>query len=231
MDDEHPIDIVRADETDLHRTAALHVTELPHGLFPRLGVGFVRLWHRANLKSVHGVVLVARHADVVVGVLLGTTDRKANVAWILRHHRRELTGAALRAFVTRPYVFGLFLRTRGRRYLWRVFSRGPTPPTVLPENADGGVGAAAAGPVAVLDAIVVAPHARGRSVGTVLVDEYLAIVAEAGIDRAELVTKAGVEGAAGFYERGGWHRVGTHLDRDGDRVLTYRIDPLARRTR
>lgn len=216
------IEVSPAQEDDLRHTAVLHVAELPHGLFPRLGEKFVRRWQRAHLRSEYGVLLVARSADGVVGFVLGTTDRQANVAWIIRHHRRELLGAGIRVLLLRPRLAWRFVRTRGMRYVRRVFARS-TPSTGVVGR--GNLPEARSAPVAVLEALVVTPHARGKAIGTALVERYLGIAARAGAERVELVTKAGTGGAAGFYEHHGWTMVGSHVDRDGDRVLTYRINP------
>lgn len=218
---EFQIDVVAANDDDTTRTAALHVSELPHGLFPRLGEIFVRRWHRANLRSAHGVVLVATRDDEVVGFVLGTLDRHANVAWIIQHHRRELIVAAARAMVRRPSVAAHFVRTRGVRYGRRLLGAVPSTRVADP----GAVPEAEFSPAAVLEAVVVDPAARGRGVGSALVAAFVAEAADAGLRRVELVTKAGGTGAGGFYERAGWHQVGGHVDRDGDQVLTYRIDP------
>ncbi|RIQ11246.1 GNAT family N-acetyltransferase [Jiangella rhizosphaerae] len=228
MSTDGEIEVRTAGEDDLRRTAALHVTELPHGLFPRLGEGFVRRWHRAHLESRYGIVLVAEQRGEVVGFALGTTDRPANVAWIIGHRRRELTLAGLRALLTRPVVAAEFLRTRGLRYARRLLGRGAAPARVA---GRGDVPEAGFGPIAVLEAIVVAPERRGQSVGRALSEALLTCVAAAGGDRVELITKAGARGAAGFYERAGWRRVGSHVDRDGDEVHTYRIDPRFVRAR
>lgn len=222
------IEVRPAHDDDLRTTAALHVAELPHGLFPRLGEGFVRRWQRAHIESAHGVLLVAVRGGEVAGFLLGTTDRPANVAWILGHRRRELMTAGLRALLTRPALALGFVRTRGPRYARRLFGRGASSARVA---GRGDVPEAGFGTIAVLEAIVVAPGARGESVGTALSEAFLTIVAAAGGDRVELVTKAGSRGAAGFYERAGWRRVGSHVDRDGDEVHTYRIDPRFVRAR
>ncbi|WP_162605416.1 GNAT family N-acetyltransferase [Jiangella ureilytica] len=227
MSTEGAIEVRPASEDDLRRTAALHVAELPHGLFPRLGEGFVRRWQRAHIESAYGVLLVAARGGEVLGFLLGTTDRPANVAWILGHHRRELMTAGLRALLSRPALALGFVRTRGPRYARRLFGRGASARVA----GRGDVPEAGFGSIAVLEAIVVAPAARGESVGTALSEEFLSIVAAAGGDRVELVTKAGARGAAGFYERAGWRRVGSHVDRDGDEVHTYRIDPRFVRAR
>lgn len=215
-------DVVHADEDDLQVTAALHVSELPHGLFPRLGVDFVRRWHRAHLHSPYASVLVVAGEDGPCGFALGTTDRGSNVAWILRHHRSELVAAALRVLVRRPRLAAHFLRTRGLAYARRLLTRTTKPSRVAPV---GDVPEASFRPVAVLEAVVVAAQAQGHGVGSALVDAFLAAAAARGAESVDLVTKAGPAGAGQFYERGGWLRVEAHHDRDGDQVATYRIDP------
>ncbi|GAA1913164.1 hypothetical protein GCM10009737_13240 [Nocardioides lentus] len=199
--------------------AATHVAELPHGLFPRLGRGFVRRWHAAHVASPHGTAYVALRGGEPVGFLLGSTDRRAGVAWLLEHRRGPLVRAAARAFATRPRLLAEFAATRAGRYLRRLRGR----------PAAGTAGTPSAERIAVLEAIVVAPSARGNGIGTRLVARFLDDTTTAGADRVELVTKAGAEGAAAFYERVGWTRVGSHVDRDGDTVLTYRAPAVAGR--
>ncbi|NEE02875.1 GNAT family N-acetyltransferase [Phytoactinopolyspora halotolerans] len=232
MDRESPIEVAHAHEDELHRTAFLHVTELPHGLFPRLGTGFVRRWHRAHLRSAHGTVLVARQEGSVVGFLVGTTDRRANVAWIIRQHRSELVSAGLRALAIRPLVALSFLRTRGFRYARRLLGPGSTSHRHAdvdersgPAQPSGSRTVEASAPVAVLEAVVVDFPYRGQGIGSALADRFLSEAARSDADRVELVTKADARGAAGFYERAGWTLVDNHVDRDGDRVYTFRIDP------
>jgi ribosomal protein S18 acetylase RimI-like enzyme len=218
--EERRVRVVPAGVDDLELLSALHIAELPHGLFPRLGTAFVRRWYLAHLESEHGVILAARQGHEVVGLVLGTTDHHANVAWIIAHHRRMLLMSGMRALVTRPAVAAHFARTRAMRYARRLLRNG-VPPR---QNAHGQ-------PVAVLEALVVAPAARRQAIGTSLVEAFVDIVAAAGTERVELVTKAGVTGAGSFYEHHGWHRVGTHLDREGDRVLTYRTSARSSRDR
>lgn len=195
--------------------AQLHVDDLPHGLFPRLGKTFVRRWHRSHLESPHGVAFVALRDGNPIGFALGTTDRPANVVWLLAHRRGALVPAALLALLLRPTLLSDFVATRAGRYLRRLSHRGTAETTP------------ARRPVAVLDAIVVAGEWRGRGIGKSLMSAFLAAVTVAGVDRVELVTKDGPRGAAGFYDRGGWSRTSSHVDRDGDVVHTYAIDPLA----
>lgn len=210
-----------------HRwVAGLHVAELPHGLFPRLGPGFVRRWHRAHVASPHGVGFVALEDGRPVGFALGSLDRRAHVAWLLAHRRVALGLPGALALLVRPRLLVEFLRTRAGRYARRLLPRAGRA-TAPQARTPGG---AAAGPVAVLEAVVVVPGARTRGIGTRLVDAFLAEAVAHGAARAELVTKAGDGGAAGFYERRGWQRVGDHTDRDGDVVHTFRLDLGPRRT-
>lgn len=212
-----PIDIVRlGDRTPeewLDWCAGMHVLTLPHGLFPNLGMRFMRRWYRAHLASPHGVGLVAVADGMPVGFLLGATDRPANVAWLLTHRRRELAVAGAVALVRRPRVLVHFVATRARRYARRLLAR---PADVSGVEARTGV--------SVVEAVVVLPHARRRGTGSRLVDAFLGESRAAGAQRVELVTKAGSSGAGRFYERRGWRLVRTHVDRDGDDVLTYRTD-------
>lgn len=210
--------VVPAEAQHLQRTAELHVAELYHGLFPQLGVEFVRRWHRVHCYSPYGVVFVAVRSGAVIGFLLGTTDHRRHVAWTIQNHRRELLLAAARAMIARPGVMIGFLRTRALRYTQRLLRRSR-------RSAAVSRGAGPDGPVAVLEAIVVVPSAQGAGAGRVLVETFLTFAARAGVRRVDLVTKAGPSGAAGFYRRSGWQPAGEHVDRDGELALTFRIDP------
>lgn len=212
--DRREITVTSASERDTYDTAALHVAELPHGLFPRLGPDFVQRWHRAHLRSPYGTVVVANDGTGVVGFALGTESRRAHVAWVVENHRVELLRSALKAAMARPGLIVWFFRSRGLGYVARLWR----PARRMRATANQ------ASPVTVLEALVVAPEVRGQNIGSMLVDAFLTEVAAAEARQVELVTKAGPSGAAEFYERRGWHRTGSHVDRDGDRVLSYRID-------
>lgn len=218
------LEVVPLGEAHHRWVADLHVHELPHGLFPRLGRRFVQRWHRAHVDSSFGVGAVALEDGVPVGFVLGSTDRRAHVAWLLAHRRRALLVAGALALAVRPAVLAEFLRTRAGRYARRLLGRAPQPPTegtTGPDDAPGD--APGGGPVAVLEAVVVVPGARTRGIGTRLTAVVVDAARAAGAARVDLVTKAGAGGAAGFYERGGWQRVGSHVDRDGDEVHTFRL--------
>lgn len=119
------IDIVRlSDRTPsdwLDGCAGMHVLELPHGLFPNLGLRFMRRWYRAHLASPYGVGFIAVVDGRPVGFALGATDRPANVAWLLAHRRRELATAGLAALVRRPRILAHFVTTRAVSYARRIF--------------------------------------------------------------------------------------------------------------
>lgn len=216
----NPLELIALDQVDeTHRdwVSAFHVATLPHGLFPRLGRRFVARWHRAHMASPHGVGYVAFRDGLPVGFALGSTDRAANVDWLLAHRRSTLVLAALPALLRRPRIALDFVRTRAGAYTRRLLRPGDRS-----ASASRGVGA---GAVAVLEAVAVTPEARGQGIGSRLVSLVLTDAARTGADRVELVTKDGESGAAGFYVRGAWEQVGRHRDRDGDGVLRFRIDP------
>lgn len=219
------VELVALTEAHHAWAARLHVEELPHGLFPSLGPRFVAQWHRAHMASPHGLGYVALKDGRPIGFALGCTDRRANVDWLLAHRWAPLAAAASRAFARRPLLAAWFIRSRSVRYLRRLVGR--VLPTARPAPAAKarrtGAEPSMNGSPAVLEAIIVVPSVRAQGVGSTLVDRFLADTAEAGAEYAELVTKDGDRGAAGFYERGGWLPVGRHTDRDGDDVLTFRI--------
>jgi len=204
-----------ADVADAAESARLQIAFLRHGFFPRLGHRFVRKWHVAHQDSPYGAHLVAEVDGAVAGFLLGTSDQHQHVNWMLEHRRRQLGIAGLGALLLRPTVFGNFLRTRAGRYARRLVGRHPGT-TARTEEPDE--------PVAVLEAVVINPSARGLGAGSLLVECFLDLMEARGATQVELVTKVGPEGAAEFYEQRGWNKVDEHIDRDGEPALTYRID-------
>lgn len=193
---------------DLAFAAELHAQALGHGLFPALGEGFLRRYLATYRSSEHAVALVAEDRGAPLGFIVGTLDPAAHRQEVLGRHGTALAVAGALGLARRPKVAAWFLRTRAVRYatgLLRV-ARRRTP--AAPGGARGG-------PVAVLNHVAVSPEARGRDVGTLLVDAFLGAVRGAGVPAARLVTLAGGEGAGAFYRRLGWQEAGGYVDRDG----------------
>src|SRR5699024_4126096 len=156
-------------------------------------------WHAAHHASPYGAQFVAEYDGAVVGFILGTSDQHRHVSWLLEHRKRTLGLAGAGALLVRPTVLGDFLRTRADRYARRLLVRWPEDTVGAPASEVPG----SAWPVAVLEAVVISPHARGVGAGSLLVETYLDFAAAQGTTRVELVTKASSEGAATFYEERG----------------------------
>lgn len=213
---------------DLARTAQVHRAELPHGLFPELGVQFLRDYHRTYLDSPHAVALVATSNDEVVGFIVGTVDEYAHRDWVLHNHGVRLTLRGLLGLVTHPRTLWWFLRTRVGRYLRamlraarrriarRADAGGPDARQGTSSDAVGGRDV-----VGVLTHVAVDPAARGLGLGAQLTAEFTTAAHERGSTEVRLVTR--VEGGAGgFYESLGWERT-EERGRDGTPVVEYRL--------
>lgn len=217
-----PMVVCPATAADLPAMARLQLASLPHGLFPRLGPGFVRRWHATYLDSPYGVALVFRSpGEPVVGYLLGSTDQVAHMDHVLQVHRRGLAVRGGVALLARPGTAAQFLRTRAWRYARRLLS--PRPPA-RPQTEPGEGGPEAPVRTAVVTAVAVNPSSRGTGAGGALVQAFLVAAAAADASCARLVTKAGPTGASHFYQRLGWSVTGTHADRDGDLVRAFCYD-------
>lgn len=210
---------------DLAQSAALHLAELPVGIFPGLGQRFLRHWHASFLGADHAVAWVATDRDgVVVGFLLGTLDHRAHVDGVLRD-RVAMVSLAVHAgwaMATRPRAALRFARTRMRPWLHALYNRSILhtrgAADSLAAHADTGADthSPARERVAVLVAIAVDPRVRGLGVGAQLVDCFETDATRAGAHRAELSTEVdGPRGAGAFYRRLGWQPGSHSIDRDG----------------
>jgi ribosomal protein S18 acetylase RimI-like enzyme len=212
--------IGKAAHDDLVLTARNHVDRLPIGLFPSLGTGFVRRWHRTFLDSPHGVGYVVIDPQApengIVGFLMGTTDHAAHTAALLADRRTlatlALTGAA--ALLCRPRIAWHFARSRARPWARKLLQLRATQPRQSNGSAEQ---------LAVLSAVAVDPDRRGRGIGARLVAQFLEDARLRGATAAELVTTTGSLSAAGFYDRLGWQPGPDRRTRDGDTVRTYRL--------
>jgi GNAT superfamily N-acetyltransferase len=170
--------------------------------------------------------VVAERDGAPVGFLVGSVDQRRHVAWTLEHERVALALRGGAGLLAHPGVLAVFLRTRLVRYARRLLPRAGAS-RVAPGGGAGPVPA----PVAVVAAVVVDPAARGSGAGRLLVEAFLAAAAQAGTERAELVTLAGDGGASAFYARLGWEALEEHLNRDGALVRRFATGtaPRARR--
>lgn len=218
--DPHGLTVRSGRPADVHTTACLHIAHLGVGLFPRLGLAFVRRWHATYQGSPSGVFLVAEagppHARKVVGYLLGSTDEHAHTAHVLRYHRRELAKAGAIALAARPRVAATFIATRLGRYARRLLTR---------RSATTATHGRSAGP-GVLTALVLDEAHRGTGAGRALVHAFEDIARRSGAQRLDLVTKRGSDGAGAFYEHLGWELVVNTTSKDGDGLEKYRRNPL-----
>lgn len=233
--DAHPVhDGLTLRETrdgDVPAVVALHLAHLPHGLFPRLGRGFMARWHRTFLGARHGVSLVVVDGDDrVVGFLAGATAQRTHVRTVLAEQKVPLALAGIGALAVRPGVALHFLRTRARSYLRRLLgvqpvAAAPAPPPSAPTTAPTTARTATSADtdVAVVTALVVDPAARGRGVGARLVGRFVDLSTAGPADRAELITLDGEDGAREFYEGLGWTLVGTRANRDGQACLRMEL--------
>ena len=192
------LEIREAQARDLAWIAGLHALRLPHGFFVRLGLQYLRAYHRSFIVSPHGVALVAEREGQRVGFVVGAASASAHRRFVLRKLgvRLAIVGAA--SLAVRPAVAAEFLRTRLFRYvrsIARAFDRS------TPHATDS---AATSVECAVLAHVAVDPDIERAGAGGALVDAFTDAVAKAGAGRVELVTLADERGAAEFYERLGW---------------------------
>lgn len=214
--------------------ARLHVQTLPHGLFPALGIGFLARYYASFVDSPYGVALVAAVDERPVGVVAGTLANREHYRWVLRHRGLSLAGSAIRPLAVRPRTAAYVLRTRSGHYaravarLARDHVRGEEAEGDAPgSSGDPGPGQSDAAthrqPPGVLTHLLVADEARGRGIGSALLNAFVARTAQRGTGELVLVTAAGEEGAGAFYARHGWSHRGDRRDWDGEPVAVYAL--------
>lgn len=208
-----------AGHADVERLADLHHGALGQGLFPQLGVRFLRAYYRTFLDSPHAVVLVAVSDERVTGMLAGTTRHAAHRRWVIRRRSLRLSFALLAALAARPRIARRFLASRLAAYIgtwWRI---------ARSRRSESGRGSGSGADVAVLAHMVVSEPQRRLGAGRRLADAFLERASAAGAGEVRLVTVAGPHGAEAFYERTGWRRGATSRNRDGVLMVTF-VRPL-----
>lgn len=195
---------------DVAFTAALHHVELPHGFFPKLGVRYLRAYHRAYVASPHSLALIAEDGGRPCGFLVGTFRHREHNRFVVRTHGARLTYAALRAMLTRPRLAVQFVSTRLGRYVRSLANH------LRPASTTGVTGDhAAVLSSATLSHVAVTPDKRTNGVGSLLVNGFTDAARTAGSHSMVLSTLAEERGAADFYTRLGWVVSGRYVDRDG----------------
>lgn len=204
-------------EQDTAQSAMLHQTLLPHGLFPRLGMRFMRRWHRTFVDSPYGVALGAvDEGGTLHGFIVATTDQDRYTGDVLSSARLALAWRGMLALLVRPAVGLHFLRTRAGRYLRRLIGLRPAAPAATASAA--ATTTASTSTVGVVHAIACVPACRGQGVGAALLAEYDRRAADAGTPLVQLITRD-ADGAADFYLRQGWTVSDRRHDRDGHPVV------------
>lgn len=219
---------------DLDAVARIHRSELDYGLFPALGSGFLRAYHRAFIESPHAIGLVAVPDDQSAredgsepaALAVGTTAQAAHHRWMLRSHGLPLALHGAIGALTHPRAWPL-LAQKLRRYV-RILGRlgAALPERVRRTPRRRGEPVARRPerdpmPVAVFMHLAVSPHARGHGLGRALAESFTDRVLEAGCRDLRLVT-AHADEVGPFYEALGW-RPAAERERDGATVTEYRF--------
>ena len=201
--------------SDVAQTAALHERHLPNGLFPALGQGFLRRWHRTFITSPHACALVAREpGGPCRGFLIGTVDQRSYTAEVLRRDGWRLAPIGALALACRPRLAIHFARTRARRYI-RAVAR-----VFHPAGSHEAAPSGSAPSVAVLHAIVTDPQARGVGVAAALLDDFELTLQARNVQRLQLITLVH-GGAADFYRRRGYVESAHRTNRDGEPIVQF----------
>lgn len=211
--DEVTVSIRRMGLQDLPDVVAAHRQHFPNGFFARLGPRFLRRYYRTFLDGPLAVALIVEVSGVPSGYLVGVLDPVQHRRLLLTYHGVALAACGLFGLMRRPTVLTRFVLTRARRYL-----------TALRRSRDRVIESVDGPRIAVLSNVVVAEHARGLGLGTLLVDAFLAQARDVGRDRACLVTVAGPDGAGSFYTKSGWQHTRDATGADGQRLSHFERD-------
>ena len=193
---------------EVETLAAIHARYLGKGLFVSLGPAFLRAYYEGYLGSPFGIAKVAKVKGEPVGMLVGSTNQKQHLRWIVRGQFLKLTVLGASALATRPLTTLRFLRTRVGRYKTGL-NRARHDQTSEPAPA-------------VLSHVAVLLGARGEGVGGKLVDAFELEAKEAGSKTAVLITEGGSSGATEFYLGRGWIIAGSNEGLDGEATTSMK---------
>lgn len=178
---------------DVPAVVGWHLQAFPAGFYARLGEGFMRRWMRAHILRPASVSLVAHDADDrLVGYLLGTTDDAVYSTGPLALSA-NLAGRGAAALLTRPRLWGDFVRVRARSYAGRAVRSLKARRAASGESGEGE-----------LIYICVESQYRQRGGGAALLDAFVGEARRSGTRRLHLVTEEDNGTARRFYDRRGW---------------------------
>ena len=198
-------------EDEVVHTADMHARLLPGSFFARLGVRFLRVYHRSFIDSPHALAIVATANGSVEGFLLAVLRPGPHGAHVLRRWGPRLARCGAGALLSQPAVLLLFLRTRAMRYARGLWRRGRA--TTSPPGP--------AGEWAVLSHVAVDDAHQGTGAGAALVRALHDEVRAQGGTGIVLLTDPDSP-APGFYRRLRYHEEGTVLGADGKSWLRFR---------
>ena len=206
------VEVVVAEPGSLSTLTSIHARYLSSGLFVSLGPAFMRAYYAGFIRSPFGLAYVAEAKGHPAGMLVGTTNQRRHLRWVLKNQSLRLAVLAISALATRPVTTFRFLRTRVSRYRTALSKRNE------PEST------AAETRIAVLSHVAVVLGARGEGVGKQLVSMFEEQAKDAGSEKAHLVTSEGEAGAREFYSGLGWHVTGTSESLDGETTISMGKD-------
>lgn len=203
---------------DLDFAARLHADGLGHGFFARLGTGFLAAYYETFVASPHAVAFLGLVDGRPAGQVVGPVRNRSHHRWVVRHRGWSLGARLVLALLARPRLLVHFLRTRAGRYVGALGR-------LLRGGGSGGEGHGGRqgrqGPAAVLSHVCVSAHARGRGLGSALVDAFTDAARQAGATEVLLVTLVGEDGAEEFWSEQGWARRHERTDFEERPITVY----------
>src|SRR5690606_33841532 len=91
-----------------------HLRSFPGFFLSFLGPQFLSLFYQGLIDSHHGLLLVAKNGENVVGFVGGVTDESAFFAELLRTQKWAFAAAAGKAWLRKPAIGPRLWRTRRR---------------------------------------------------------------------------------------------------------------------
>jgi ribosomal protein S18 acetylase RimI-like enzyme len=177
-------------EADADAAARLHAGSITDGFLAALGPRFLARLYRRVVRSPDAFLLMAEDGGATAGFIAGAIDLHALYRRFLLHDGVAATVSSL------PRLLSSW------RTAWETLRHGTTDAGTAERQA----GAATSGtmPPAELLAVAVDPGWRGRHVGTLLVEGFLAELDRRGVRNAQVVVGADNDVAVGLYQRSGF---------------------------